>query len=466
MGAEGDSSEPRVGNNGGEDEGVMVNIRCSNGTKFTVRTSLESTVGVFKSVLTQNCDVPADQQPRERESKYSDGKDGEVLGGGYWSAFIDNLSRRVRRRTFGEHFSYHGKVIRVFIPFINNRPKYKDCTFAFVHFASKKDLCNAVEKMNNVRIAGKIISVSVAKYDKLSKLKSREGASEEGFKKVEIGELKGRRLTSPAQGKEKMERMSKFLDGRTYRDTVVGVKKVSEGHQISSQRNVKEEKKSLEVFIPMEERLWLKSSLTGICKDIFEVEFVQKALRNEGFKVKVIRWGYAKNGVCLASRRGKVVKIQDQTAHRVDCRVAQLLLRVESPYDIPEQIIITTYGRQFMIKIKVDGAEDFFPELTDMEVEEVAEEPWEESSSDWSKEDVQNRQEEQVGVQELSEPQNRIEYWIRSSQQGKNTTTEGGLNLNIGMENTFVLCKKVYSRKSQKKLMKGEKMGKVWEVFP
>ncbi|KAL4318038.1 hypothetical protein GQ457_18G018910 [Hibiscus cannabinus] len=62
MGAEGDSSELRVGTIGGEDEGVMVNIRCSSGTKFTVRTSLESTVGVFKSVLAQNCDVPADQQ--------------------------------------------------------------------------------------------------------------------------------------------------------------------------------------------------------------------------------------------------------------------------------------------------------------------------------------------------------------------------------------------------------------------
>ncbi|XP_022762949.1 ubiquitin domain-containing protein DSK2b-like isoform X2 [Durio zibethinus] len=62
MGAEGDSSESRLGGNGGEEEGVMVNIRCSNGTKFTVRTSLESTVGSFKAVLAQNCDIPAEQQ--------------------------------------------------------------------------------------------------------------------------------------------------------------------------------------------------------------------------------------------------------------------------------------------------------------------------------------------------------------------------------------------------------------------
>ncbi|KAK8564375.1 hypothetical protein V6N13_005395 [Hibiscus sabdariffa] len=63
MGADGDSSDSRVGGNGGgEQEGVVVNIRCSNGTKFTVRTSLESSVGSFKALLAQNCDIPADQQ--------------------------------------------------------------------------------------------------------------------------------------------------------------------------------------------------------------------------------------------------------------------------------------------------------------------------------------------------------------------------------------------------------------------
>ncbi|XP_075521028.1 ubiquitin domain-containing protein DSK2b-like isoform X2 [Primulina tabacum] len=45
---------------GGEE--VNVNIRCSNGTKFSVRTILQSTVGEFKALLAQNCDVPAEQQ--------------------------------------------------------------------------------------------------------------------------------------------------------------------------------------------------------------------------------------------------------------------------------------------------------------------------------------------------------------------------------------------------------------------
>ncbi|KAM7475213.1 hypothetical protein LguiB_022456 [Lonicera macranthoides] len=60
MGADGDSTESSVVVGGGED--VTLNIRCTNGSKFSVRTSLGSTVEAFKAVLAQNCDVPADQQ--------------------------------------------------------------------------------------------------------------------------------------------------------------------------------------------------------------------------------------------------------------------------------------------------------------------------------------------------------------------------------------------------------------------
>lgn len=56
MGSEVDLGEGRA------DEGVSVHIRCSNGSKFTVKASLDSTVRSFKQVLAQNCDVPADQQ--------------------------------------------------------------------------------------------------------------------------------------------------------------------------------------------------------------------------------------------------------------------------------------------------------------------------------------------------------------------------------------------------------------------
>ncbi|KAL0422986.1 UNVERIFIED_CONTAM: Ubiquitin domain-containing protein DSK2b [Sesamum latifolium] len=57
MGAEGQSSAAVAAS-----EEVNVNIRCSNGSKFSVKTTLDSTVGEFKALLAQNCDVPADQQ--------------------------------------------------------------------------------------------------------------------------------------------------------------------------------------------------------------------------------------------------------------------------------------------------------------------------------------------------------------------------------------------------------------------
>lgn len=42
--------------------GVNINIRCSNGSKFSVQISLESTIGSFKEVVAQKCDIPSDQQ--------------------------------------------------------------------------------------------------------------------------------------------------------------------------------------------------------------------------------------------------------------------------------------------------------------------------------------------------------------------------------------------------------------------
>lgn len=59
MSSDGGSGETRVEAGG---DGAAINIRCSNGSKFTVRTRLDLTVGAFKAVLVQNCDVPADHQ--------------------------------------------------------------------------------------------------------------------------------------------------------------------------------------------------------------------------------------------------------------------------------------------------------------------------------------------------------------------------------------------------------------------
>lgn len=41
---------------------VNINVRCSNGSKFSVQITLDSTIGSFKEVIAQKCDIPSDQQ--------------------------------------------------------------------------------------------------------------------------------------------------------------------------------------------------------------------------------------------------------------------------------------------------------------------------------------------------------------------------------------------------------------------
>ncbi|XP_077231211.1 ubiquitin domain-containing protein DSK2b-like isoform X2 [Tasmannia lanceolata] len=61
MAADGDSGDT---SNSGKDSGEIstFHIRCSNGSKFSVQTSLDSTIGAFKTLLALNCEVPSQQQ--------------------------------------------------------------------------------------------------------------------------------------------------------------------------------------------------------------------------------------------------------------------------------------------------------------------------------------------------------------------------------------------------------------------
>lgn len=61
MGAEGESTQS-VPTAATDEESVQINVRCSNGAKFSVQATLRSTVLDFKQLVSQNCDVPAVQQ--------------------------------------------------------------------------------------------------------------------------------------------------------------------------------------------------------------------------------------------------------------------------------------------------------------------------------------------------------------------------------------------------------------------
>ncbi|KAE8736364.1 hypothetical protein F3Y22_tig00000002pilonHSYRG00119 [Hibiscus syriacus] len=54
------------------------------------------------------------------------------------------LSKRVSRRALRELFHYQGPVVRIFIPSIKNKPKYKASMFTFVQFANEDGLRKAI----------------------------------------------------------------------------------------------------------------------------------------------------------------------------------------------------------------------------------------------------------------------------------------------------------------------------------
>ncbi|KAE8686756.1 UDP-glucose:glycoprotein glucosyltransferase [Hibiscus syriacus] len=186
-------------------------------------------------------------------------------------------------------------------------------------------------------------------------------------------------------------------------------------------------KNVLEMYIPSYESNWAKRSLTGIIKPLFDLDLVQKGLASDGITVKIARWGYARNSciitfgsveeleelwlkkkeeinfwfewlepllneegiplafcsvelvgvplLCcnvsfmekLAARWGILVCIQESTIKKEDISVARVLLRVASPFDIPETITLRLYGRAFNVRTTLGSVfrkHDVFTELS------------------------------------------------------------------------------------------------------
>ncbi|XP_020216245.1 ubiquitin domain-containing protein DSK2b isoform X1 [Cajanus cajan] len=62
MGGDAAAAESATTESNAAAAGVNINIRCSNGSKFSVQITLDSTVASFKDIVARNCDIPADQQ--------------------------------------------------------------------------------------------------------------------------------------------------------------------------------------------------------------------------------------------------------------------------------------------------------------------------------------------------------------------------------------------------------------------
>ena len=67
MGGEGDHQQQHEGSEeptgvGNASASIVIHIRCTNRSNFSVETFLEAKIGDFKVFLAEKCDIPADQQ--------------------------------------------------------------------------------------------------------------------------------------------------------------------------------------------------------------------------------------------------------------------------------------------------------------------------------------------------------------------------------------------------------------------
>ncbi|XP_038996645.1 organelle RRM domain-containing protein 6, chloroplastic-like [Hibiscus syriacus] len=94
-----------------------------------------------------------------------------------WTAFIDNLSKRVSRRVIWDFFSPYGQILRIFIPRFLEKSNYKSSTFAFVQFANEESRKRAIQYVNGKWFDGRRIYEGVAKYQKVNRKEDVDGKS-------------------------------------------------------------------------------------------------------------------------------------------------------------------------------------------------------------------------------------------------------------------------------------------------
>ncbi|XP_039031854.1 serine/arginine-rich splicing factor 8-like [Hibiscus syriacus] len=143
------------------------------------------------------------------------------FSGEEWTVFVDNLSKRVTRKTLKEIFHQQGSVVRVYIPNYSNKPNYRNYTFAFVQLANEDGLLKAIANINGIWIDGKKISVGVAKYQK--KRLKQAGRSNDS---KEVDKWKKDTHRSRRAGSESYSRLR---DERSYKDALASLDGRREG---------------------------------------------------------------------------------------------------------------------------------------------------------------------------------------------------------------------------------------------
>ncbi|KAL4377916.1 hypothetical protein GQ457_02G007720 [Hibiscus cannabinus] len=346
------------------------------------------------------------------EKSQVDGKENGVR----WTVFVDNLSRRVSRGALWELFSHHGKVNHVFIPLKNKKPKYRFSTFAFVRFDSEKAMNRAIEKTNKSKIDGKIITVARAKFPVQMRRKFVPLNQGTVFIATDRVGANKKEIPNPIPP-EINSKISAGLDSRSFRDVLIGQSKHNRGNislEAGKPGGGGVTHGSLfDIHIPVKDIAWIDRSLVGVLKHHYDLEFIQRAILSDGLNARVARWGnfelsciitfnssedldealnkrdeglsfwfshvaplINEKGVpasylsvslvgvplhcwhesffkSLGNRWGTFIAIEEDTREMKNFSVAKMIIRAESPFDVPSSLTVRSLDRSFIIKVSI-----------------------------------------------------------------------------------------------------------------
>ncbi|KAL4355431.1 hypothetical protein GQ457_06G037310 [Hibiscus cannabinus] len=300
--------------------------------------------------------------------------DGKENGVG-WTVFVDNLSRRVSRGALWELFSHHGKVNHVFIPLKNKKPKYRFSTFAFVRFDSEKAMNRAIEKTNKFKIDGKIITVARAKFPVQMRRKFVPLNQGTVFIATDRVGANKKEIPNPIPP-EINSKNSAGLDSRSFRDVLIGQSKHNRGN-ISLEAGKPggggvTHGSLFDIHIPAKDIAWIDRSLVGVLKHHYDLEFIQRAILSDGLNARVARWGnfelsciitfnssedldeaLNKRDEGLSFWWGTFIAIEEDTREMKNFSVAKMIIRAESPFDVPSSLTVRSLDRSFIIKVSI-----------------------------------------------------------------------------------------------------------------
>ncbi|KAK8613229.1 hypothetical protein V6N13_100996 [Hibiscus sabdariffa] len=197
------------------------------------------------------------------------------------------------RVTLWELFNHDGKVTRVFILDVNKKPRYKFSTFAFVQFASLRDVDRVIRSTNKSKTDERVIVVSNARFTNTQK---------ENISVIPHTNKKGDKPVGGSiqeSNKGATDRYASVVDNMSYKEAFLGKPKGNVANQEGNLQRNEEEKRR-------------RDSL------------------------------------------GEFIYLDELTKKKENFSIANLIIRVESPSNVPKSITVHSEGHPYVIKVLLD----------------------------------------------------------------------------------------------------------------